>query len=108
MWVENEKSRALEIPTPVVFSYLADKTQSGASLERDLVRKVAEVQYNVTSLGAFLRDARYGPVERLAYPRMVYGCEGGSTLMRVLLCSIKSWCALGIFWLLQNVAVDSV
>lgn len=75
---------------------MTDKAQSSTGLERNLVQTVAEAKYNVSSLGAFLRSARYGSIERLAYPRMVAGCEGGGDLLRVLLCTRKSWYALGI------------
>lgn len=49
---------------------MTDKVPSGTGLERDLIRKVAEIEYIVTSHGAFLRCARYRPIERLAYARM--------------------------------------
>lgn len=55
--------RALGTPTLVLFSYWADKTQSGTGLERDLIQKNAKVKYIVMSVGALLRCARYNPVE---------------------------------------------
>lgn len=88
--------------------YITDKARSGTELERALVQKVTEVEYNVLSLGALLRGARYGPIERLKYFWMIARCEGGGTLLRVPLCTIKSWYAMGICRLLCNIAVNPV
>lgn len=44
-------------------------------------QKVAEVEYHVMSHGALLCYAQYGPIERLAYSRMVSGCGGGGGLL---------------------------
>lgn len=108
VWIGSERICALGIRTLVVFLYVTDEAQSGTGLERGLVQKVAEVEYNVSSLGAFLHSAQYCPAERLAYPWMVAGCEGGGALLRVSLCTIKSWYALGVCRLLRNIAVDPV
>lgn len=85
--------------TPTVFSYMTDKAQSGTGVEHNLAQMDAEVVLSVASLSAFLRGARYGPIERLTYYRMVYRCESGGSLLRVPFCLIKSWYALGIYCL---------
>lgn len=60
-----------DILTPVMFSNLTDKAQSGIELERNLVQKVAEAVRNVTSFGVFLRGAWHAPIEPLEYLRMI-------------------------------------
>lgn len=48
VWIGCVRSRALGILTPVVFLYLTDKVRSETGLDRDLVQKVAGVEYNVS------------------------------------------------------------
>lgn len=55
-----ESSGVLDISTSVVFLYMMEAARSGTSSERNLVQRVVEVEYHVTSLGAILRCARYG------------------------------------------------
>lgn len=66
VWGKCKCTRAMDIPKPLGFSYMTDKAQSGTGLKRDLIQKVAEAEYHVMSLGAFLHCARYGLVERLS------------------------------------------
>lgn len=66
VWIECKSSRDLCISTLVTFSYLTDMAQSVIGRECILVQKVAGAEYHVASLGAFLRGAQYGPIERLA------------------------------------------
>lgn len=42
-------------------------------------------------LGGILRCARYGPTERLPYPRTMSGCSDGGASLYVELGSIKAW-----------------
>lgn len=63
VWIGSKSFRALGTPTPVVFSYLTDRAQSDTGLEHDLNQMVDEVEYNVSSLGAFLRGTRYCLIE---------------------------------------------
>lgn len=81
VWVECESFCTLGVPTPVYFVFMTDQAHSGTSLERDLVQKVAEDEYHVTMLGAFLRYVRYVPFEGYAYLRTAPGCEGGGALL---------------------------
>lgn len=78
---EYKNAPALGIPTPVSFPYMADKVQTGTWLGRNLIQKLAKVEYDATSLVVLLRYGQYGPIERLAYPRTVSGYGGGGTLM---------------------------
>lgn len=89
VWAECESSRAMGIPTPVVFLYLTDMAQSKSSLQLNSIQKIGEVEFHVMLLGAFLRCARYYPTDRLAYPRTVFGCSGGGALSHVLLGSVR-------------------
>lgn len=81
MLAECKRSRAWGIATPVVFASMTDKVQSGIALELDLTQKIVEVKYHVLSLGAILRCERYGPIDRLSYPRMAASFAGGAALL---------------------------
>lgn len=66
---------------------------------------MAKVEYDVTSLVAFLRCAHYGPVEQLLYHPMVSGCSGGGVMLYVMMDLIKLFYALGVLRLTHNVVV---
>lgn len=100
VWAEYERSRALATPTLDFFAYMMDKAQSGTKLEGELIQKFTGVWYHMLSLGAFLRCVPYGPIDCLAYPRMVLNCEGGGALLYVPLEKIKWKYVLGIHRLL--------
>lgn len=68
-WVKS--SRVLSIPTPVLFEYMTDKTQSEIGLERELIQKTSDNEYHMFLFGAFLRCVQYGPIDCLSYPQMV-------------------------------------
>lgn len=108
VWAECMSSRATDIPTQVLFSYMTDKKRSGDGLKSGLFQKVAGAEYHVMSHGLFLRCALYSPKERLIYPWWASGCEGDSALLYVLLGLIKSWYALGICPLMRNMAINPV
>lgn len=101
VWIARTSFRALGILPQGVLLYMTDEDQLGCGLKRNLVQKVAEVEYNMSFLSAFLRSARYGPPELLAYLRMVTRCEVGGALLLVPLCTIKSRYASGISRLLR-------
>lgn len=108
VWKDYENARALGVLTPIVFLYLTERVKTGTELERSFLEKVLEVAFDVLVLGAFLCSVRYGPVERLAFPRMVDGCDGNGVLLRVSLSSVKLWYRMGILWLIRNMEVDTV
>lgn len=108
VWVDCKRARALGILTLVIFLYMTVKGQAGASMKCDLSQRIAEDVYHTMSLGAFLHCAWYGSIEGLAYPRMVYSCDGGSALLYVSLGSIKLWYAVGIRRLIRDMAMDQV
>lgn len=83
----------MSIPTPVLLLYTANKAQSRSGLKCDVIQKVTEVNYQVTSLGRFLHCAQYSPSDLLAYHQMVSGCSGGGALLSVQMSSIKLWYA---------------
>lgn len=73
-----------------------------------MVQKIAEAERNVSSLGAFICGGPHGPLERLACPQRVAGCESGGALLSVSFGTIKLLYALGICLLLRNMAVHPV
>lgn len=73
------------IATPAGFAYITDTVEADTVLELDCIQKIAEVEYHVLSLGAFLRYVRYAPISRLSYPGMVFGCVGGGALLHLQL-----------------------
>lgn len=50
---ECESARVFGIPETIVFSYMTGKAQSKTGLKRDLIKKVAWVEYHETLLGSF-------------------------------------------------------
>lgn len=48
-----------------VFANMTYTAQLDFRLERNLIQKVAEPDFHVLSLGAFLRCVRYSPLDRL-------------------------------------------
>lgn len=95
-------------PTPVVFSYMTNIVQSSTELDRDFVKKVFDVKFDIMTLGAFLRSARYESVERLAYPLMVSDCEDEGVLLQVLLKTINSGYKMGVLRLIWKMESDAV
>lgn len=73
-------SRALSILTLVVFAYMTNKAQPGTGLERELIQKVAEVEYHLPPLGAF---SSYVLVVQLTVRRILGWC---SVVKVVVLC----------------------
>lgn len=59
-------SCASGVPTSIELVYMTDKAHPETGLERDLMQQITEVENHVNSLGAFLRCARYNPVDRFA------------------------------------------
>lgn len=91
-----------------MLAYVTNKALFETGLERELIQKTAEVEYLLSSLVTFLRCVWYGLTERLAYSRMVLGCEDSAALLYVPLESIKSWYALCICRLLWTMVEDPV
>lgn len=73
------------------FLYIKNEAGSGTGSGRDLIQKIANVEYYMTLLSAFLRCVRYGLYEHLVYPQMVSSYGGGGALLHLWLGSIKSW-----------------
>lgn len=61
------------------------KVQVGARLERNLILNVAEAEYNVTLLGAFLQCVQYEPSMQRVYSMIASICNVTGALMYVLL-----------------------
>lgn len=80
MWRECKSACALGTSTPVIFLFMTIKAQSGTGLERDLIQKVAEIKYRVSSHSEILRFEQYGPIECLNYSWMGSGCSAGGAL----------------------------
>lgn len=91
-----------------MFAFLTDKAQLGTGLELKSIQKTAKVEYHLSSLSAFLRRVWYGFTDRLSYPLMVPGRDGGDALLYVPLESINSWHALRSCRLFRNMVVDPV
>lgn len=63
VWKFYESTRMLGMPTSVVYSYLTAVALEGTVHELQLVERIAKVEFDVISLGAFLRLVRYGRCE---------------------------------------------
>lgn len=91
-----------------MFSFLTEKKQSGSGLECNLTKRIAEIEYHVTSLGVLLRCVRYGIADCLAYHRMSSGCCSGRALLYLRLGLIKSRYASDICQLICKMVMDLV
>lgn len=63
---DSESSSVLGIFTLVNVSYTMEKAQSETGFERDLTKKVVEVECHMTSVGDFLPCVQYSLIKRLA------------------------------------------
>lgn len=89
-------------------SCMTDMLQSTTGLEHELIRKVAEIIYSVTSLGPFFRCARYRPKESMPYCREMSGSDGVRVLFYALLDTVKLWHAAGVLWFISKMTVYPV
>lgn len=96
------------VPMKVCYAYLTVPTMEGTFHERQLVRQISEVNFNVLFLSSFLRLVRYALVMRISYDRMMVGCEGNGMLLRVPVTMVDEWFAVGILCHIRNIMVDPV
>lgn len=87
--VEYRSSCALNTLSPVAFAYLADRAQSSAGFEPEMIQKNSVVDLNVVSLGTFLCTVQYGPTERLSTTCIGPGCKGGPAFLHLPSSAIK-------------------
>lgn len=73
-----------------------------------MVARIAEVEFSILSLGAFLRAARVGVVERQSFDRMIPSFKSRGEILRVPFPLIKEWFSFGILWLLGRMEVNQV
>lgn len=59
------------------------------ALERTIVTRIAEVEFPILLLGAFLRATCVEDVDYILFARMKTSCNGGGSIVRVPLLSIK-------------------
>lgn len=85
-----------------------DNAQSGASMGRGLIQKVADVDYLLLSFSVLLRCAWYGSSDDYVYPRMVSGWDAGGGLLYMPLDMIKMYSDWSICRLTSTMAVDPV
>lgn len=55
---DHEPNRSLGVPTPVMYSYLADHLRMSGSKVRDHLSSIAEIMFEFMTLGAFPRTDR--------------------------------------------------
>lgn len=68
-----ESNRALEVPTLVMLLYVADHLRSSGLKVREYLGRMAEVEIEMSTLGAFLRTVR----------RKVFNCSAMDNMTRV-------------------------
>lgn len=76
--------------------------------ERQLIRRISEVELNCVSLSASSRLVWYGGVRQLSYEGMMVGCHGNGLLVWVLMLMIEKWFGLGILHLILNMELNAV
>lgn len=78
-----ESNRVLRVPTPELFLYLSDYFRISFATVREHLGRIAEVEKELTTLGAFHRIVRYGVVNRLALDNITRVCGNEGVLFRV-------------------------
>lgn len=68
-----------------------------------MITRIAEVEFSILSLGAFLLEARVGVLDRLSLARMITSCNGHGAILRVPFLLIKEWFSFGILRLLERI-----
>lgn len=79
-----------------VLSYLSDLYCRGSALQRVMVVWIAEEEFHILSLAAFLRAARVGVVERLLFDLLITPCKFHGPVLRGLFTLVKE-CFLAFF-----------
>lgn len=98
----------LEVPTSVVYAYSTDLAMEYTIYEEQSVRQIVEVEFNVLSLSAFLRLVRCGAVRQLLFERMMVGCVGYGTFLRIPVAIVNEWLGLSVLCLIHNMEVGPV
>lgn len=80
---DNFKSSALEVSTPVMFTFLADHFRIPGSSVREHPGRRAEVEPELATFGAFSRSMHSVVVNRLATDGIIRVCGNGGVLIRV-------------------------
>lgn len=93
-------------PTSVVHSYLKGLVLEGIALERQFIRRIAEVELNVLLLSALFRLVRNGAVRRVRFERMMAGCHGYGALAQISTAMIENLSGLDILRLARSMEVD--
>lgn len=73
-----------------------------------MVPRIAEIEFSVLSLEAFLRAARVGIFDQLSFDRMLTFCKSRDVILRVPIPLIKEWISFGILRLLNRMDVNPV
>lgn len=77
-------------------------------MERTTVARIAEIEFSILSLGAFLRATRVGVIERISFDSMVTSFKSCDAIIRVEFPFLKKWFNFGILRLLDRMYVNPV
>lgn len=81
-------ARMLVLLTPVVYAYLIWLAMGGTMHERRLMKRIADVAFNVVLLSMFSRLVRCSVVSQFLYKRVRVRCHGYGALVLDLMAMI--------------------
>lgn len=98
--------RVLEVPNPVVYSYLADVYRNRFDPWL-LLGRIAESEYVTLSLGASLQAKQNGPASRLAHDQKM-SASVARAFLRVPWVLVGQWFRYKISGVPKDIGVDPV
>lgn len=107
-WQAHQLQNSLGVVNPLVRSYLSGLYCRYTELERTLVTRIAEVEFFIWSLGAFLGVALVGVVVLLYFACMITSPKGRGAFLRDPFLLIKEWVSLNILRLPDRMDVNPV
>lgn len=63
-WTAYGPQEVTDVASPVVFSYSKEVYKDGMAVKQRYIGCIAEVEFSILALGAFLQTARSGPIKR--------------------------------------------
>lgn len=105
-WRWYKLRRALGDAYSLVCSYIAESYRQGCELQLFMISRIAEAEYSILSLWAFLRAAHVGVKAGLSFNRMATSCKFCGELLRIPMPLVLKWFSFGTLRLLDRLNVD--
>lgn len=86
----------------MMFSYTANHLRKSGSNVRKNLSHIAEIEIEVTKLGAFPLTIHYGVISRLSPDDMTHFCGDGGVIVQVAQGIFQKWSEMCIFRVLRS------